>query len=276
MGSKKTKLGITAVMVIIIVVFIAVLLGRKKINFELLATKTGIESTEDIEYVMFCIGSRVRVYETKYYITDRDLIEKIYHIFDEVEYKDKNISDNTKTNLLYSVRFGQSMEENANLDIYGYNIEGTNTMLAWPVLADNYGSSRLAYWEKILKNQDLTVNTDIREKLQEIVDNDLKNITMEEIETIFAEKDIPEIFDFYGYLHEQTGLYYPNEEPGEKVYQINRLEIEDYDGYLEVRNQFETVSDPDLEKCQWYHDILSVCLYSSEGDLQEVLYEKGE
>ena len=274
MRSKKTIMGITAIMVVVIVVVIAVLMSRKQIDFELLATKTGIESTEDIEYVMFYIGSRSELYETKYYITDRELIEKIYHIFDEVEYKDKNGFDDVKTNLLYCVWFGQPIEENANLVIYGYNVKGTDTMLAWPILADNYGSVKSAYWEKIMKNEDLTVNTDIQKKLQEIVDNDLKNITMEEIKTIFAEKDIPEIFDFYGYLHEQTGLYNPNEEPAEKLYQINRLEIEDYDGYLEVKNQYETVYAPDLENCHWYHDILSVCLYSSEGDLQEVLYER--
>lgn len=274
MCSKKTVVCIIIAFAAITALFIAVILSREKIDFELLAEKTGIEQVEDIEYVMFYMGCNSEMRATKYYITDRELIEKIYHIFDKVEYRDKAIPDSDKLELVYYVRFGQSMGENANLDIYGYRVEGKNTMLTCPKLADNYGSGRTAYWEKVMKNDDLIVDTDIQEKLQEICDNDLKYITMEEIEAVFAEKTVPEIFDFYGYLHEQTGLYNPNEEPAENLYQVNRLEIEDYEGYLEVKNQYETVYDPDLSNCRWYHDVLSVSLYNSGGELQEVLYER--
>lgn len=276
MSKKRKIVYLGAVIAIVVGIIIMIILNRQEINFNLFTSRTGIKDIEDIEYIMFYMNNDKRENITRYYITDKDLIHKIYDIFDETVYT-KTKTDyfgDYDTNLLYKITFCQTLEKNRNLTIFGYDVETEDTLLAWPTVESNYGTGQDDFWDYGIDHYVVKVNTDLYRQLQKICENDLRYITMGEIEEIIEGKERPDIFDFYGYLHEQVGEYCPNEEPAENLYRINRLKIGDYEGYLEVRNQYETVHSENIEGCHWYHDILSVTLYNNDGELQKVLYER--
>lgn len=270
-----SKSGV-AVLLVVVGVIVVILLSLRKLNFQLFLSGTGIENTEEIEYICFSLGSDTSEYTTTYYITDRQQIEKIYDIFNGTGYSQcsENYSGNNREKKTYQIRFGQSLEENRNLLICGYEIEGEDIWLAMPLVESNYGTCESASWEEDLKTGHVYVDMNIAAKLQSFCDSELTYITMDEIEEITENDGGLDVFDFYGYLHEQTDVYNPYDEPAERLYQVNRLEIADYDGYLEVNNQYMTVYDEDVNNCKWYRDILRVSLYDKDGELQRILYEK--
>lgn len=274
---KRKKLIYAGIVIFAVIgIFLVIILSRKKIGFELFTARTGIKNIEDIEYIIFCMDNENSEKVTTYYITDKDLIRKIYDIFDKAVYTKTKTDyfNNYKTNLLYEITFCQTLEKNRNLTMFGYNVESEATLLAWPTIESNYGSVEDDFFDYGIDHYVVKVDTDLCGELQKICENDLDYITMQKIEELLEKKKILNVFDFYGYIHEQTGKYHPNEETAENLYQINRMEIADYEGYLELKNQYTTVYSENIEDCRWYHDILSVALYNNDGELQEVLYER--
>ena len=278
MNKKKMFIYAGIAVVVIIGIILVMISGRQEINFEIFAARTGIKSVEDVEYVMFYIEKEDRTKRTTYYITDRDLIHKMYDIFDKTVYTRTKADyfKNYKTDFLYKLTFCQTLEKNRNLTVFGYYVESDDSLLAWPTVESNYGTGEDDFWDYGIDHYVVKVDTDLCKELQKICENDLSYITMEEIEKILEKKENLNVLDFYGFIHEQTGKYEPNEEPAENLYDINRMEIADYEGYLELRNQYETVHSENIEECRWYHDILSIALYNNNGELQEILYEKQE
>ena len=56
MTLKKKIIYLGAPIFIIVGLIITIIMGRKKINFESFNSKTGINSIQDIEYIMFYIN----------------------------------------------------------------------------------------------------------------------------------------------------------------------------------------------------------------------------
>ena len=237
---KKRKMFLYTGIVAVVVAGIIFMMisGKQEINFEIFAARTGIKSVEDVEYVMFYMEKEDRTKRTTYYITDRDLIHKMYDIFDKTVYTRTKADyfKNYKTDLLYELTFCQTLKKNHNLTVCGYYVESDDSLLAWPVIESNYGTVEDEFWDYGIDHYVVKVDTDLCRELQKICENDLSYITMEEIEKILEKKENLNVLDFYGFIHEQTGKYEPNEEPAENLYDINRMEIADYEGYLELHS----------------------------------------
>ncbi len=278
MNKKKMFIYAGIAVVVIIGIILVMISGRQEINFEIFAARTGIKSVEDVEYVMFYIEKEDRTKRTTYYITDRDLIHKMYDIFDKTVYTRTKTDyfKNYKTDLLYELTFCQTLKKNHNLTVCGYYVESDDSLLAWPVIESNYGTVEDEFWDYGIDHYVVKVDTDLCKELQKICENDLSYITMEEIEKILEKKENLNVLDFYGFIHEQTGKYYPNGDLSQDARQINQMEIVDYEGYLKLENECTTVYSENIEECRWYHDILSIALYNNNGELQEILYEKQE
>ncbi len=278
MNKRKMFLYTGIVAVVVAGIIFMMISGRQEINFELFADRTGIKSVEDVEYVMFYMEKEDRTKRTTYYITDRDLIHKMYDIFDKTVYTRTKTDyfKNYKTDLLYELTFCQTLKKNHNLTVCGYYVESDDSLLAWPVIESNYGTVEDEFWDYGIDHYVVKVDTDLCKELQKICENDLSYITMEEIEKILEKKENLNVLDFYGFIHEQTGKYYPNGDLSQDARQINQMEIVDYEGYLKLENECTTVYSENIEECRWYHDILSIALYNNNGELQEILYEKQE
>ncbi len=278
MNKKKMFIYAGIAVVVIIGIILVMISGRQEINFEIFAARTGIKSVEDVEYVMFYIEKEDRTKRTTYYITDRDLIHKMYDIFDKTVYTRTKTDyfKNYKTDLLYELTFCQTLKKNHNLTVCGYYVESDDSLLAWPVIESNYGTVEDEFWDYGIDHYVVKVDTDLCKELQKICENDLSYITMEEIEKILEKKENLNVLDFYGFIHEQTGKYYPNGDLSQDARQINQMEIVDYEGYLKLENECTTVYSENIEECRWYHDILSIAFYNNNGELQEILYEKQE
>ncbi len=278
MNKKKMFIYAGIAVVVIIGIILVMISGRQEINFEIFAARTGIKSVEDVEYVMFYMEKEDRTKRTTYYITDRDLIHKMYDIFDKTVYTRTKTDyfKNYKTDLLYELTFCQTLKKNHNLTVCGYYVESDDSLLAWPVIESNYGTVEDEFWDYGIDHYVVKVDTDLCKELQKICENDLSYITMEEIEKILEKKENLNVLDFYGFIHEQTGKYYPNGDLSQDARQINQMEIVDYEGYLKLENECTTVYSENIEECRWYHDILSIALYNNNGELQEILYEKQE
>ena len=278
MNKRKMFLYTGIVAVVVAGIIFMMISGKQEINFEIFAARTGIKSVEDVEYVMFYIEKEDRTKRTTYYITDRDLIHKMYDIFDKTVYTRTKTDyfKNYKTDLLYELTFCQTLKKNHNLTVCGYYVESDDSLLAWPVIESNYGTVEDEFWDYGIDHYVVKVDTDLCKELQKICENDLSYITMEEIEKILEKKENLNVLDFYGFIHEQTGKYYPNGDLSQDARQINQMEIVDYEGYLKLENECTTVYSENIEECRWYHDILSIALYNNNGELQEILYEKQE
>lgn len=278
MNKRKMFLYTGIVAVVVAGIIFMMISGKQEINFELFADRTGIKSVEDVEYVMFYMEKEDRTKRTTYYITDRDLIHKMYDIFDKTVYTRTKTDyfKNYKTDLLYELTFCQTLKKNHNLTVCGYYVESDDSLLAWPVIESNYGTVEDEFWDYGIDHYVVKVDTDLCKELQKICENDLSYITMEEIEKILEKKENLNVLDFYGFIHEQTGKYYPNGDLSQDARQINQMEIVDYEGYLKLENECTTVYSENIEECRWYHDILSIALYNNNGELQEILYEKQE
>ena len=202
----------------------------------------------------------------------------MYDIFDKTVYTRTKTDyfKNYKTDLLYELTFCQTLKKNHNLTVCGYYVESDDSLLAWPVIESNYGTVEDEFWDYGIDHYVVKVDTDLCKELQKICENDLSYITMEEIEKILEKKENLNVLDFYGFIHEQTGKYYPNGDLSQDARQINQMEIVDYEGYLKLENECTTVYSENIEECRWYHDILSIALYNNNGELQEILYEKQE
>ena len=278
MNKRKMFLYTGIVAVVVAGIIFMMISGKQEINFELFADRTGIKSVEDVEYVMFYMEKEDRTKRTTYYITDRDLIHKMYDIFDKTVYTRTKADyfKNYKTDFLYKLTFCQTLEKNRNLTVFGYYVESDDSLLAWPTVESNYGTGEDDFWDYGIDHYVVKVDTDLCKELQKICENDLSYITMEEIEKILEKKENLNVLDFYGFIHEQTGKYYPNGDLSQDARQINQMEIVDYEGYLKLENECTTVYSENIEECRWYHDILSIALYNNNGELQEILYEKQE
>ncbi len=278
MNKRKMFLYTGIVAVVVAGIIFMMISGKQEINFEIFAARTGIKSVEDVEYVMFYMEKEDRTKRTTYYITDRDLIHKMYDIFDKTVYTRTKTDyfKNYKTDLLYELTFCQTLKKNHNLTVCGYYVESDDSLLAWPVIESNYGTVEDEFWDYGIDHYVVKVDTDLCKELQKICENDLSYITMEEIEKILEKKENLNVLDFYGFIHEQTGKYYPNGDLSQDARQINQMEIVDYEGYLKLENECTTVYSENIEECRWYHDILSIALYNNNGELQEILYEKQE
>ncbi len=278
MNKRKMFLYTGIVAVVVAGIIFMMISGKQEINFELFADRTGIKSVEDVEYVMFYMEKEDRTKRTTYYITDRDLIHKMYDIFDKTVYTRTKTDyfKNYKTDLLYELTFCQTLKKNHNLTVCGYYVESDDSLLAWPVIESNYGTVEDEFWDYGIDHYVVKVDTDLCKELQKICENDLSYITMEEIEKILEKKENLNVLDFYGFIHEQTGKYYPNGDLSQDARQINQMEIVDYEGYLKLENECTTVYSENIEECRWYHDILSIAFYNNNGELQEILYEKQE
>lgn len=112
MNKKKMFIYAGIAVVVIIGIILVMISGRQEINFEIFAARTGIKSVEDVEYVMFYIEKEDRTKRTTYYITDRDLIHKMYDIFDKTAYTRTKADyfKNYKTDFLYKLTFCQTLE----------------------------------------------------------------------------------------------------------------------------------------------------------------------
>lgn len=276
MNKRKMFIYAGITVIVMVVMILVMILGRQEINFELFAARTGIKSVQDVEYVIFYMENEDSEKRTTYYITDKDLICKMYDIFDKTVYT-KTKTDyfkNYKTDLLYEITFCQTLKKNRNLTVLGYHVESEDTLLAWPVIESNYGSVEDEFWDYGIDHHVVKVDTDLYREIQKICENDLNYITMEEIEKNLEKKENLNVFDFYGYIHEQTGKYYPNGDLSQDARQINRMEIADYEGYLELENECTRIYSENIEDCHLYRDILSITLYNNNGELQKVLYER--
>lgn len=240
--------------------------------FSYFTSNSGI--TEDtISYII------LKVYEKNeaspktsvgYYIKDRAIIKKVYDVLNQTEYMVSNMDFRNNSNEYLSACRIQFIGSGENsLDWHGYYTPSDDTYI---FLAGLLSSTNLlgidAQWVDKYYYYGFFADSKIMQTLNDIMENDIKQITIEEIRTILSVEEIPVIQDFYGYLHTQTDHRSSITEPLESFYYEYRLDISDYDGYLLIRNA-DWSSEYSMGQ-----DIFGIYLYDMQGNLLETLYEK--
>ena len=206
----------------------------------------------------------------RYYIKDKAIIDKIFQALNETDYYVSNMEFRSSKSDDYSsacrIRFISNRE--SSLDWFGYYTPSEDTFI---FSAGLFSSKNLFYsveaeWIDKYFSYGFFADQKIMQVLTDIVENDIRKITMQEVKEILSSKMPPEIQDFYRYVH--TLIERPSLLSAETGCYEYRLDIEGEEGYLLVRNN-ESGTDDSINL-----DILSIGLYNKDGTLQELLYEK--
>ena len=205
-----------------------------------------------------------------YYIKDKDIIGKIFQVLNETNYfvSDMEFRNATSKEYPSACRLRFISDKEYSLDWFGYYTPSEDTCIFSASLFSNknlFGGVE-ARWIDKYYYYGFFADQKIMEVLTDIIKNDIRKITMEEVKEILSSETLPVIQDFYGYLHTLNDQYHPlSVETGYDEY---RLDIENEEEYLLIRNMETLYEDKAVL------DILSIGLYDADGKLQELLYEK--
>lgn len=228
---------------------------------------------ENLLYIILEVndkGSSSNQETERYYIKEKAIIEKILQALNETDYHVSGMEFRNSKSDDYSsacrIRFISNKE--SSLDWFGYYTPSEDTFI---FAASLFSSKNLFYgveaeWIDKYFSYGFFADQKIMRVLTDIVENDIRKITMQEVREILSSKTPPEIQDFYGYVH--TLVSRPSLLSTETNYYEYRLDIEGGEGYLLVRNN-ESGTEDSINL-----DILSIDLYRMDGTLQELLYEK--
>lgn len=206
----------------------------------------------------------------RYYIKDKAIIEKIFQALNETDYHVSSMDFRSSKSHDYSnacrIRFISNKE--SSLDWFGYYTPSEDTFI---FAAGLFNSKNLFYgveaqWIDKYFSYGFFADQKIMQVLTDIIENDIRKITMQEVREILSSKTPPEIQDFYGYTHALVSR--PSIISTEAGCYEYRLDIEGGEGYLLIRNN-ESSTEYSVNL-----DILSIGLYHTDGTLQELLYEK--
>jgi len=208
----------------------------------------------------------------KYYIKDKDIIRKIFQILNETDYFVSNMEFRNSNSKEYSdaCRLCLISDKEYSMDWFGYYTPSEDTYIfsAGLFSSQNLFSGVEAQWIDKYFYYGFFADEKIMQVLTDIIKNDIRKITMEDIKEILSSSAPPVIQDFYGYLHTLAGQYHPlSTETGYDEY---RLDIENEEAYLLIRN-IDWANEDSMAQ-----DILSIGLYDADGNLKELLYEKQE
>lgn len=225
----------------------------------------GIKKVEDVAYVEFEIYDGKK-FQTPYYITDREQIKDMYQLYVKTGYKiyEGGLEDTSGEEDACIVRFGAENGKIATFYEYYKKDEDIYTVM---------GMIDGGYYN-ILKGYDkIVVKKDFREALQEFVESELEEISLEDVRKMVKNtEDELDVFDLYAYKHEKIDEYDSVEDELENMYELCKFELADDDGYIEVKCQNHKLYMPEDEDCRWYRNILSIELYDADGNLIEAIY----
>lgn len=246
--------------------------GERK-QFSYFAKNSNMENEADIEYLIIELKVNDKGYQTRYYFKEEDIISQVVKLYEESSYivSKMDFREKTKEGMYgeeYEVTFVS--RDNKALVSTGYETEADDADIQVFHMVEKDNLHFIIEGQEDAKYRYYGLFTDkkVFQGLQNLIQNEVSEITMEQIDRILQENKIPEIQDFYCYRHtkiyEDTSLTAPLED----LYEENRLELAGEEGYLLITNSYW------MDESSMGRDIQKISLYSADNQLQKVLYER--